>query len=100
MNIPLIVAIILLVLISLGNSEFKEEYAQNALSSKYLEVPTYEPFWLRGSWAYYDPYRYKYGYYPLFPFYGPSYPYNYRIRRRRRPARRLSRFWKPWGYRL
>lgn len=78
------------------NVEKVEGY--KTLKTEYAYVPTFEPTWMRGNWAYYDPYRFsfgnRYGYrYPVLynPLYMP-YPYSHRYlypRRRRRVVHRI-----------
>ncbi len=76
MNQVVFVIVILIVLLVLTNIDTTEGYTGRQENPIYMETPTYTPPWYTYSWAFYDPIRYKYGYWPYyrrFPYvYGPS----------------------------
>ena len=77
------IIIIFLMLRTFGNSKISkiskisevEGYQNSKTSSRFLTVPTYEPSWVY-NWAYWNPFRYKYGYWPSYGIYANTYkPY-------------------------
>lgn len=83
-NLILVIIIVMVVLFLITPKIIKEGYTSRSANLKeYAYSPSYEPAWMYNNWAYYNPYRYKYGFYPY--FYKPRDYYNYG-------------YWTPSGY--
>lgn len=83
LDIPKSIQFVLLVVLvyifyQIAKAEQNEYYDPNP---EYAQVPSYEPPFPYGSWAYYSPYRFG-GMYPYGPsgqygLYGPLFPYEF-----------------------
>lgn len=78
MNILIIILFLVIAFVIFGSNQVKEGYtSRGAKVKEYAYSPSYEPIYMYNNWAFYNPYRIKYGLYTDPYYFNHPYYYGY-----------------------